>query len=72
MSELAGMRQLQQTVERLANRVSCVSTELETEKCSMLLVSCFFCCGLVKLQIVLTFHFYANSEKHFGTRTRAC
>ncbi|CAB9500882.1 Uncharacterized ATP-dependent helicase MG140 [Seminavis robusta] len=37
MSELAGMRQLQQTVERLANRVSCVSTALEGEKVVMLL-----------------------------------
>lgn len=37
LSELAGMRQLQQTVERLANRVSCVSTNVETEKCLMLL-----------------------------------
>jgi AAA domain len=38
MSELSGMRQLQQTVERLANRVSCVGTSsgLQAEKCSFL------------------------------------
>jgi len=36
-SELTGMRQLQQTVERLANRVSCASAELETEKSEILL-----------------------------------
>jgi hypothetical protein len=39
VSELAGMRQLQQTVERLANRVSCVCTEVENEKCLLLQVS---------------------------------
>lgn len=36
MSELSGMRQLQQTVERLANRVSMVSGELEDQKCAFL------------------------------------
>jgi hypothetical protein len=38
MSELSGMRQLQQTVERLANRVSCVGTSsgLQAEKCCFL------------------------------------
>lgn len=36
LSELAGMRQLQKTVERLANRVSAVSSELESEKCQLL------------------------------------
>ncbi|VEU37358.1 unnamed protein product [Pseudo-nitzschia multistriata] len=36
MSELHGMRQLQQTVERLAVRVSVASADIETEKCSML------------------------------------
>lgn len=38
MSELQGMRQLQQTVERLATRVSVASTDIETEKCSLLQV----------------------------------
>lgn len=38
MSELAGMRQLQKTVERLANRVSCANTEMETRKCHLLQV----------------------------------
>uniref|UniRef100_A0A7S3KYB6 Uncharacterized protein n=1 Tax=Amphora coffeiformis TaxID=265554 RepID=A0A7S3KYB6_9STRA len=36
MSELSGMRQLQQTVERLANRVSMVCGDLETQKCEFL------------------------------------
>ena len=38
MSELSGMRQLQQTVERLANRVSCAgaSGDLQADKCSFL------------------------------------
>lgn len=36
MSELSGMRQLQQTVERLANRISMVSGELEAQKCEFL------------------------------------
>ena len=36
MSELSGMRQLQQTVERLANRVSMVSGDLEAQKCDFL------------------------------------
>ena len=36
MSELSGMRQLQQTVERLANRVSMVCSDLETQKCDFL------------------------------------
>jgi hypothetical protein len=36
MSESAGMRQLQQTVERLANRVSVASAEIETNKCELL------------------------------------
>jgi hypothetical protein len=39
VSELAGMRQLQQTVERLANRVSSVCTDVENEKCLLLQVS---------------------------------
>lgn len=39
VSELAGMRQLQQTVERLANRVSCVCTDVENEKSLLLQVS---------------------------------
>lgn len=39
MSELAGMRQLQKTVERLANRVSVANTEMETRKCEFLQVS---------------------------------
>jgi hypothetical protein len=38
-SELTGMRQLQQTVERLANRISCVNSNVETEKCQLLQVS---------------------------------
>jgi hypothetical protein len=37
MSELAGMRQLQKTVERLANRVSGVSADVEIEKSQLLL-----------------------------------
>lgn len=36
MSELQGMRQLQQTVERLAIRVSAASTDVESEKCRLL------------------------------------
>jgi AAA domain len=36
MSELQGMRQLQQTVERLAIRVSAASTDVESEKCKLL------------------------------------
>jgi len=36
MSESQGMRQLQQTVERLAVRVSVASTDIETEKCCLL------------------------------------
>lgn len=35
-SELAGLQQLQLTVERLANRVASASTVLETEKCDFL------------------------------------
>eukprot|EP00980_Cylindrotheca_fusiformis_P027759 scaffold22558_cov116-Cylindrotheca_fusiformis.AAC.8 len=35
-SESSGMRQLQQTVERLANRVSVASAEIETQKTNML------------------------------------
>ncbi|GKY99220.1 hypothetical protein MPSEU_000877400 [Mayamaea pseudoterrestris] len=35
-SELTGMRQLQQTVERLANRVSCANVSVEMEKCALL------------------------------------
>jgi hypothetical protein len=37
-SELAGMQQLQQTVERLANRVASASAVLEAEKCKFLQV----------------------------------
>ena len=36
LSESQGMRQLQQTVERLANRVACISTETEAQKCDIL------------------------------------
>ena len=36
MSELSGMRQLQQTVERLADRICSVSSVVETEKCRYL------------------------------------
>jgi hypothetical protein len=36
MSELQGMRQLQQTVERLAIRVSAASADVESEKCGLL------------------------------------
>ena len=39
MSELSGMRQLQQTVERLANRICSVSSIIEEEKCRYLRVS---------------------------------
>lgn len=38
LSESQGMRQLQQTVERLANRVACVSTDTEAQKCRLLSV----------------------------------
>jgi hypothetical protein len=38
MSESAGMRQLQQTVERLANKVSWVNTEREMERSEALQV----------------------------------
>jgi hypothetical protein len=38
MSENAGMRQLQMTVERLSNSVSSTSTEMEREKCDFLQV----------------------------------
>jgi heme/copper-type cytochrome/quinol oxidase subunit 3 len=38
LSLLIGMRQLQQTVERLAVRVSVASADIETEKCSLLQV----------------------------------
>jgi uncharacterized membrane protein YqjE len=38
MSESSGMRQLQKTVERLANRVSVASAEIETEKSKLLQV----------------------------------
>jgi hypothetical protein len=38
VSELAGMRQLQQTVERLANRVSSVCADVESEKSLLLQV----------------------------------
>jgi KaiC/GvpD/RAD55 family RecA-like ATPase len=38
-SELTGMRQLQQTVERLANRISCANSDVETEKCQLLQVN---------------------------------
>jgi hypothetical protein len=34
------MRQLQQTVEKLAIRVSVASADIETEKCSLLQVCC--------------------------------
>ena len=36
MSESAGMRQLQQTVERLADRVSCVDTGIQHEQCRLI------------------------------------
>jgi hypothetical protein len=35
MSESAGMRQLQQTVERLADRISCVSSSAQEEQCRL-------------------------------------
>ena len=38
MSESSGMRQLQKTVERLANRVSVANAEIETEKSKLLQV----------------------------------
>ena len=38
MSELSGMHQLQQTVERLSNRICSVSSIIETEKCRYLQV----------------------------------
>ena len=38
MSESTGMRQLQQTVERLADRVSCISTDIQEEQCQLLQV----------------------------------
>jgi hypothetical protein len=36
MSESVGMRQLQQTVERLADRVSCIDTDIQTEQCRLI------------------------------------
>jgi len=36
LSESAGMRQLQQTVERLADRVSCVDTGVQQEQCRLI------------------------------------
>lgn len=39
MSELSGMRQLQKTVERLANRVACSNPVVEGDKCELLQVS---------------------------------
>jgi hypothetical protein len=39
-SFLKGMRQLQQTVEKLAIRVSVARADIETEKCSLLQVCC--------------------------------
>jgi hypothetical protein len=42
-SEASGMRQLQKTVERLANRVSVASVDVETEKTKLLQVcNCSF------------------------------
>jgi len=38
MSELSGMRHLQKTAERLANRVACANPEMETRKCELLQV----------------------------------
>lgn len=35
-SESTGMRQLQQTVERLADRISCINTSIQSEQCSLL------------------------------------
>lgn len=69
MSELAGMRQLQQTVERLANRVSCVSTELETEKCSMLLVGCHYNSAheIPLVPQVLTGYFFFTFKRNIAT-----
>jgi hypothetical protein len=40
MSESVGMRQLQKTVERLANKVSWANTKHETSRCQTLKVSC--------------------------------
>jgi hypothetical protein len=42
MSESTGMRQLQQTVERLADRVSCISTDVEEERCQLIQVRCTY------------------------------
>jgi len=39
MSELSGMRQLQKTVERLANRVASSNPDIERKKCEFLQVS---------------------------------
>ena len=36
MSESAGMRQLQQTVERLADRVSCIDTGIQEQQCQLI------------------------------------
>jgi len=38
VSELEGMQQLQKTVERLANRISCTNSEVEGHKCALLQV----------------------------------
>jgi AAA domain len=39
-SELTGMRQLQRTVERLADRISVAGSDVETAKCQLLQVRC--------------------------------
>lgn len=63
------MRQLQQTVERLAIRVSVASTDIETEKCCLLQV-----CRLPDVQIIIisqVYCFVANSKRFTSIRNSA-
>lgn len=54
-----GMRQLQQTVERLAVRVSVASADIETEKCSLLQV-CYVEELMRVLDLTVSFLFLTN------------
>jgi hypothetical protein len=54
------MRQLQQTVERLAIRVSVASTDIETEKCCLLQV-----CGLTDVHIISQVYCFVAISKVF-------
>jgi hypothetical protein len=62
------MRQLQQTVERLAVRVSVASTDIETEKCCLLQV-----CRLPNVHIIMSqvYCFVATSKLSISLRDSA-